>query len=146
MAEIEPYENALDAIPGAHPYPRTSRYHDAEIGIHRQPDGTEVRYTKRRLLPPLPESGTGSGTGSGMANGIGSGSGSGDETQSHTVSSGERPDLLGQRYFGDPAQWWQIADANPVLDPRELTDEAGNVIEIPLAGGFPRADRGDRRV
>lgn len=51
MAEIEPYENALDAIPGAHPYPRTSRYHDAEIGIHRRPDGSEVRYTKRRLLP-----------------------------------------------------------------------------------------------
>lgn len=126
MADIEPYENALDAIPGAHPYPRTSRYHDAEIGIHRQADGTEVRYTKRRLLPPLAETE--------------------DDWQSHTVSSGERPDLLGQRYFGDPAQWWQIADANPVLDPRELTDEAGNVIEVRLAGGFPRADRGDRRV
>ncbi|MGI3203521.1 hypothetical protein ACRJ4W_45495 [Streptomyces sp. GLT-R25] len=126
MADIEPYENALDAIPGAHPYPRTSRYHDAEIGIHRQADGTEVRYTKRRLLPPLAETEA--------------------DWQSHTVSSGERPDLLGQRYFGDPAQWWQIADANPVLDPRELTDEAGNVIEVPLAGGFPRADRGDRRV
>lgn len=53
MADIEPYENALDAIPGAHPYPRTSRYHDAEIGVHRQADGTEVRYVKRRLLPPL---------------------------------------------------------------------------------------------
>jgi hypothetical protein len=126
MADIEPYENALDAIPGAHPYPRTSRYHDAEIGIHRQPDGTEVRYTKRRLLPPLAERE--------------------DEGQDHTVSSGERPDLLGRRYFGDPAQWWQIADANPVLDPRELTDEAGKVIEVPLAGGFPRADRGERRV
>jgi hypothetical protein len=58
MADIEPYENALDAIPGAHPYPRTSRYHDAEIGIHRQADGTEVRYTKRRLLPPSPERGS----------------------------------------------------------------------------------------
>ncbi|CAL9325464.1 hypothetical protein ABZ568_36515 [Streptomyces olindensis] len=121
MADIEPYENALDAIPGAHPYPRTSRYHDAEIGIHRRPDGTEVRYTKRRLLPPLDE----------------------QETQGHTVGAGERPDLLAQRYFGDPGQWWQIADANPVLDPRELTDEAGRVIGIPSAGGFPR---GDRRV
>ncbi|MEV0226426.1 hypothetical protein [Streptomyces sp. NPDC050704] len=126
MPDIEPYENALDAIPGAHPYPRSSRYHDAEIGIHRQPDGTEVRYAKRRLLPPLAQGE--------------------DDGQSHTVSGGERPDLLGQRYFGDPAQWWQIADANPVLDPRELTDEAGKVIEIPLAGGFPRGDRGDRRV
>ncbi|GAA3832247.1 hypothetical protein GCM10023083_76020 [Streptomyces phyllanthi] len=126
MADIEPYENALDAIPGAHPYPRTSRYHAAEIGIHTQPVGTEVRYTKRRLLPPLDRTG-------------------GDETQPHTVGAGERPDLLAQRYFGDPAQWWQIADANPVLDPHELTDEAGRVVDIPLAGGFP-GGRGDRRV
>jgi hypothetical protein len=121
MADIEPYENALDAVPGAHPYPRTSRYHDAEIGVHRLPDGTEVRYTKRRLLPPLDE----------------------QETEDHVVGAGERPDLLAQRYFGDPSQWWRIADANPVLDPDELTDEAGHVIAVPLAGGLPR---GDRRV
>lgn len=112
MAGTEPYENALGAIPGAHPYPRTSRYHDAEIGVHRQADGTEVRYTKRRLLPPLDQ----------------------QETQDDTVGAGERPDLLAQHYFGDPAQWWRIADANPVLDPRELTDEAGRTIELPEAG------------
>ncbi|MFJ1546114.1 hypothetical protein [Streptomyces sp. NPDC088246] len=123
MAGTEPYENALDAIPGAHPYPRSSRYHDAEIGLHRQPDGTEVRYTKRRLLPPIADDP--------------------EETQPHTVSTGERPDLLGRRYFGDPGQWWQIADANPVLDPRELTAEPGSEIDIPLAGNFPR---GERRV
>ncbi|MEU8567471.1 hypothetical protein AB0C51_03745 [Streptomyces pathocidini] len=114
---IDPYESALDAIPGAHPYPRSSRYHDAEIGIHVQPDGTEVRYTKRRLLPPIDQDGD-----------------PGD-TAPHTVGGGERPDHLGQRYFGDPAQWWQIADANPVLDPRELTAEPGQEIEIPLAPG-----------
>ncbi|MFF0062326.1 hypothetical protein ACFYRC_12355 [Streptomyces sp. NPDC005279] len=113
---MEPYESALDAIPGAHPYPRTSRYHNAEIGVHRTADGTEVRYTKRRLLPPLGETA--------------------DETAPHTVSSGERPDHLGQRYFGDPGQWWQIADANPVLDPQELTAEPGRTIDIPLPGGF----------
>ncbi|MFJ4817897.1 hypothetical protein [Streptomyces sp. NPDC088801] len=124
MADIEPYESALDAIPGAHPYPRTSRYHDAEIGIHRRADGSEVRYTKRRLLPPLEDDGH-------------------QETHPHVVGAGERPDLLAQRYFGDPGQWWQIADANPALDPRELTDEAGRIIGIPIAGGFPR---GDRRV
>ncbi|GHA89714.1 MULTISPECIES: LysM peptidoglycan-binding domain-containing protein [Streptomyces] len=117
MAEIEPYENALDAIPGAHPYPRSSRYHDAEIGVHRMPDGTEVRYTKRRLLPALDEAAR--------------------ESAPHTVSSGDRPDLLAQRYFGDPGQWWQIADANPVLDPHELTEEAGRTIAVPHAGGFP---------
>ncbi|WP_328336891.1 hypothetical protein OG873_37870 [Streptomyces violaceus] len=124
MADIEPYESALDAIPGAHPYPRTSRYHDAEIGVHRRSDGSEVRYTKRRLLPPLEDDGH-------------------QETHPHVVGAGERPDLLAQRYFGDPGQWWQIADANPVLDPRELTDEAGRITGIPIAGGFPQ---GDRRV
>ncbi|MFC7310403.1 LysM peptidoglycan-binding domain-containing protein [Streptomyces monticola] len=132
MADIEPYESALDAIPGAHPYPRTSRYHDAEIGVHRQPDGSEVRYAKRRLLPPLDEHETAGPAGA-------------EDTQRHTVRTGERPDLLAQRYFGDPGQWWQIADANPVLDPRELTDEPGREIEIPLAGHFPQGDRGVRR-
>ncbi|MGW7618634.1 hypothetical protein ACWGLG_22865 [Streptomyces antimycoticus] len=114
-SQPQPYESALDAIPGSHPYPRSSRYHDAEIGIHTQPDGTPVRYIKRRLLPPL--------------------SANPEEAETHTVSSGERPDHLGQRYFGDPAAWWRIADANPVLDPRELTAEPGEEIEIP--SGFP---------
>jgi hypothetical protein len=127
MAEIEPYESAMDAVPGAHPYPRSSRYHDAEIGVHRTADGTEVRYTKRRLLPPLGEEQTEDG-----------------ESATHTVNAGERPDLLAQHYFGDPAQWWQIADANPVLDPHELTDEAGRDIRIPHAGGFPAS--GGRHV
>lgn len=113
---IEPYETALDTLPGSHPYPRTSRYHDAEIGVHRLPDGTEVRYTKRRLLPPLPQA---------------------EDTAAHVVSSGERPDHLGQAYFGDPGQWWRIADANPVLDPRELTAEPGQAVAVPLPGGFP---------
>ncbi|MEU0845414.1 hypothetical protein ABZ370_38935 [Streptomyces sp. NPDC005962] len=122
MAGIQPYESALDGAPGSHPYPRTSRYHDAEIGVHTQPDGTEVRYAKRRLLPPLNETA--------------------EETAPHTVSSGERPDQLGQRYLGDPGQWWRIADANPALDPRELTAEPGREIEIPLPGGFPGGGRG----
>ncbi|NLU68210.1 hypothetical protein [Streptomyces sp. HNM0574] len=119
MAGIEPYESALDRIPGAHPYPSTSRYHEAEIGVHRLPDGTEVRYAKRRLLPPLERDEAG------------------DEIVPHTVSAGERPDHLAQRYFGDPGQWWRIADANPVLDPAELTAEPGSEIGVPLSGGFP---------
>jgi hypothetical protein len=122
MATTDPYQSAPDAIPGAHPYPRSSRYHNAEIGVHTQPDGTEVRYTKRRLLPPLPDA-----------------TGTDDDTAPHTVSEGERPDLLAQRYLGAPGQWWQIADANPVLDPYELTAEPGRTIDVPLPGGFPRA-------
>jgi hypothetical protein len=114
MTMPEPYEAAFDGIPGATPYPRTSRYHDAEIAVHTTKDGTEVRYAKHRLLPPLPAE---------------------DDTAGHTVTDKERPDHLGQRYFGDPEQWWRIADANPVLDPRELTAEPGRRIAIPRVGG-----------
>ncbi|WP_055554577.1 hypothetical protein [Streptomyces sp. NBRC 110028] len=130
MAGIQPYESALDGVPGSHPYPRTSRYHDAEIGVHTQPDGTEVRYVKRRLLPPLAEA---KAEAEAEAE---------DETVPHTVGSGERPDQLAQRYLGDPGQWWRIADVNPTLDPRELTAEPGREIEIPLPGGFPGGGHG----
>lgn len=114
---IEPYERALDEVPGAHPYPRSSRYAGVEIGVHRAADGSEVKYAKRRLLPTLTDTD--------------------QDTVPHTVSAGERADQLGQRYFGESGQWWQIADVNPVLDPRELTDEPGEDIAVPLAGGFP---------
>lgn len=109
----EPFESAFDRIPGTHPYPRTSRYADAEIAVHVQPDGTEVRYVKRRLLPPLPDPGS---------------------TRPQVVTAGERPDLLGQRYYGDPEQWWRVADLNPVMDPRDLTAHPGRVIEVPGEG------------
>nr|WP_274913813.1 hypothetical protein [Streptomyces sp. WZ-12] len=113
---IEPYERALDDAPGAHPYPRSSRYAGIGIGVHTMPEGSEVRYAKRRLLPKLEH---------GEA-----------EAVTHVVGAGERVDQLGQRYFGDPGQWWRIADANPVLEPRELTEEPGVEIAVPLPGGF----------
>lgn len=109
----EPFEAAFDQIPGTHPYRRTSRYADTEIAVHTLPDGTEVRYAKRRLLPPLPDP---------------------ESTRPHVVTAGERPDLLGQRYYGDPEQWWRIADLNPVLDPRDLTAHPGRVIDVPREG------------
>lgn len=111
----EPYESVYETVPGAHPYPRDSRYHDAEIGVHVDADGTEVRYAKRRLLPPIED----------VA----------EDAETHVVSAGERYEHLGQRYFGEPGQWWRIADANPVLDPAELTAEPGREIRIPGAGG-----------
>ncbi|MFK0293008.1 hypothetical protein ACIQU6_21380 [Streptomyces sp. NPDC090442] len=119
---IEPYESALDEVPGAHPYPRSSRYAGIGIGVHVMSEGTEVRYAKRRLLPPLEQDA--------------------DELVPHVVSGGERLDQLGQRYFGDPGQWWRIADANPVLEPRELTEEPGVEIAVPLPGGFAQGAGG----
>jgi len=48
----------------------------------------------------------------------------------HTVGAGERLDLLANRYFGDPFQYWRIADANPALTPEDILDP-GAQISIP---------------
>ncbi len=79
----------------------------------RQPDGTtrEVRYVRRRLVPP-PERVT--------------------TVAEHTVAQGDRIDNIAARYLGDPLQFWRICDANNVLSPQELTEEVGNVIDIGL--------------
>ena len=50
----------------------------------------------------------------------------------HWVDGDDRLDLLAQRYFSDPHQYWRIADANPSAAPEDLL-EPGRVIAIPEA-------------
>jgi nucleoid-associated protein YgaU len=50
----------------------------------------------------------------------------------HTVVQGDRLDNLTARYLGDPLQFWRICDANNVLRPDDLIDEAGTIIQITL--------------
>jgi hypothetical protein len=108
----------LDAVPAPSPYPRTSRYYGIEQAVYRAVDGEEIPYLRRRLLPQ-PES---------LA-----------QIGEYVVREGDRPDLVANQFLGDPEQWWRIADANPVLDPRELTDTAGKKIRITLPEGVPGA-------
>lgn len=94
----------------------TSRYAAIERIEHEFPDGTKVTYLKRRFVPRQP----------------------GSAVTGHSVEQGDRPDLLAARYFGDPAQFWRLADANAgVLNPDELTEEVGRrlTISLPGAGG-----------
>ena len=49
----------------------------------------------------------------------------------HTVVAVDRLDLLAHRYFGDPLQFWRIADANPALAPEDVLDP-GARISIPV--------------
>ncbi len=48
----------------------------------------------------------------------------------HVVTAADRLDLLANRYFGDPFQFWRIADANPALTPEDVLDP-GAQIAIP---------------
>ena len=51
----------------------------------------------------------------------------------HTVAQGERLDNITARYLGDPTQFWQVCDANGVLEPAEL-EELGRAVRIALPG------------
>jgi hypothetical protein len=79
------------------------------------PDGQtrDIRYVKRRFLPAAVTGAT---------------------IIEHTVAEGDRLDNITAKYLGDPTQFWQVCDANEVLDPHELTAEAGRRIRIAMPG------------
>ncbi|CAN5630992.1 hypothetical protein BH23GEM10_BH23GEM10_00150 [soil metagenome] len=91
-----------------------SRYHDvptAELTVRAGGTPRQIRYLRRRFLPPL----------DGMV-----------VIAEHRVSEGDRIDTLSARYLGDPLAYWRIADANQVLQPETLTGEPGCFIRIAM--------------
>ena len=51
--------------------------------------------------------------------------------QTHSVSQGDRLDLISQKYYKDPLLFWRICDANITMLPDKLLEETGNTILIP---------------
>jgi hypothetical protein len=45
--------------------------------------------------------------------------------------------VLGARHLGDAELWWRLADANGVVDPRDLTEPVGRRLRITLPEGVP---------
>lgn len=93
----------------------TSRYaavEDAELEV-ALPDGTTrtVAYKRRRFLPPID---------------------AGTTVAVHRVAAGDRPDLLAHAYLGEATAFWRLCDANPVIRPSELVDEAGATFRVAL--------------
>jgi len=107
--------NFLDAMGPQSQYPRSSRYHGTAVNTVTAPDGTLIPYLARRLLPDPAEL---------------------SAVAQYTVAAGDRLDLIAFRFLGDPGQWWQVADANPAQDPRELTATPGAKIRITLPRGI----------
>jgi hypothetical protein len=95
----------------------TSRYYNIETATLTvtDPDGRPriIAYKRRRFVPPVEGTTT---------------------LVEHVVAQGERLDNITARYLGDPTQFWRICDANLVLDPDELTAEAGDSIRVAVPG------------
>lgn len=112
----DPVQALIDAgaIPSS-PFGPNSRYAGVPLGRHvRDKSDPGVPYVLRRFAPRLDETTT---------------------ALVRIVQAGERPDLMAAQVFGDPELYWQIADANAVTDPFELTDTLGARIRIPAPRG-----------
>ena len=57
----------------------------------------------------------------------------------HTISQGDRLDLLAAKYLGDPLLFWLLCDANGAVRPEELAEKPGTVLNITLPQGLPGA-------
>ncbi len=89
----------------------SSRY--AKIPLKRRVDenGREVVYIARRMLPK-PESLMIAGQ--------------------ETVGTADRLDHIAHRAYGDPLQFWRIADATLTFEPEELARSTGRQLKIPM--------------
>lgn len=94
----------------------TSRYATIATSTFTLADGRAVTYLQRRFLPDSETLTT---------------------LTEHLVTQGERLDNITARYLGDPEQFWRVCDANVVMQPATLTDDAhiGQRIRIPLPQG-----------
>lgn len=99
----------------APPFAANSRYHGVPTLQHLQADGRSVPYLTRRFIPATEPSPLAS---------------------VHLVVQGDRLDLLASDHFGDPEQWWKIADANNTLHPETLTDRIGQALQLSTTEGF----------
>lgn len=99
-------------------FDHNSRYHAVGDDEYPAPDGRRIKFKKRRFLPQGERLGL-----------------FGEET----VQIGDRPDTVAARTLGDPLQYWQVCDANNVMNPFALTGEIGARVRIP-APYFPELD------
>ncbi len=98
----------------------SSRYYGFAVEYLTRPDGVQVAYLQRRIIPQPDIYAS---------------------LQNYVVVDGDRLDNLAAKYLGDPLLFWMIADANGDTDPDELTAQVGRMIQIPLASGIPPGAR-----
>jgi hypothetical protein len=94
----------------------SSRYKDISTATMQNNKGESLVFLKRRFVPKAENFVL---------------------LEEHTVNEGERLDNITNHYLGDPERFWQICDANDVLNPDALTETAGSKIRITLPQGIP---------
>jgi hypothetical protein len=92
-----------------------SRYATVGRAVWTAPDGRQVPYLQRRLLPAAAALAT---------------------LRTHTVRAGERVDTIAAAELGDAELSWLLADANLAMRPSELA-VPGRTLAIPLPAGVP---------
>lgn len=86
----------------------TSRYAAVSDGLYQDSSGRQITYKLLRITPET------------------------TSLQIHTVAQGDRLDLIAFQSYGDPEQYWRIADGNAALRPEDLTATAGRRLNLPL--------------
>lgn len=94
----------------------SSRYKNIPTATIESNDGQSIVYIRRRFVPKAEAF---------------------IVVQEHTVTEGERLDNIANKYIGDPERFWQLCDANNALNPDELTETTGRIINITLPEGIP---------
>jgi nucleoid-associated protein YgaU len=98
----------------------SSRYYGSAVEFFVKPDGTQVAYLERRLIPQPDVYAP---------------------VQEYVVVEGDRLDNIAAKFLGDPLLFWMICDANGTNDPDELTAQVGTKIKIPIGSGMTAAVR-----
>lgn len=98
-------------------YPPTSRYSDTELAsFEYSDDEPAIPYLARRFCPQPDRFST---------------------LYIVRVIESDRRDTLASEHIGDPHFWWRLADANGVIDPRDLSNPVGKTVRITLAIDIP---------
>jgi nucleoid-associated protein YgaU len=107
----------MGAVPAV-TFPADSRYYGSSTLQYNAPDGQTVTYLARRFVPQpgAPNYAT---------------------VATHTVTQGDRLDLIAAKYLGDPLIFWLICDANGAIQPEQLVATPGTVLNITMPQGIP---------
>jgi hypothetical protein len=101
-------------------FPTDSRYYGSGTLTYITPTGETITYLARRIVPQpgAPNFAT---------------------VAQHAVRQGDRLDLIAAKYLADPLIFWLICDANGAIEPRDLVDTPGRVLNITTPQGVPGA-------